>query len=234
MVDEWQVVPVAKIAADLPSAIAMGPFGSRIKTDNFVNCGVPIIRGINLAGGRFYEEDFVFLTEDKADELKSSNAFPGDIIFTHRGTLGQVSIIPKNSKYKRYVVSQSQMKLTCDTSKVEPTYVFYYFRSPKGQYQLLLNTSTTGVPAISRPSTTLKNILISLPPLTEQKAIAHILSSLDDKIELNQQMNRTLEAQARAIFKSWFVDFDPVRANMEGRQPVGIDTTTAELFPDSL
>lgn len=71
------------------------------------------------------------------------------------------------------------------------------------------------------------------PPLPEQKAIAHILGTLDDKIELNQQMNQTLEAMAKAIFKSWFVDFEPVRAKMEGRQPIGIDAATADLFPNS-
>ena len=72
---------------------------------------------------------------------------------------------------------------------------------------------------------------ISLPSLSEQRRIAHILGSLDDKIELNRQMNETLEATARAIFKSWFVDFDPVRAKMEGREPVGMDADTAALFP---
>ena len=72
-----------------------------------------------------------------------------------------------------------------------------------------------------------------LPPPYEQKAIAHILGTLDDKIELNRRMNETLEAMARAIFKSWFVDFDPVRAKAEGRQPEGMDADTAALFPDS-
>ena len=76
-------------------------------------------------------------------------------------------------------------------------------------------------------------IPVKIPPLSEQKAIARILSSLDDKIELNQQMNGTLEAIAQAIFKSWFVDFDPVRAKMDGRQPSGMDAATADLFPDS-
>ena len=70
-----------------------------------------------------------------------------------------------------------------------------------------------------------------MPPSPVQKAIAHILGTLDDKIELNRRMNETLEAMARAIFKSWFVDFDPVRAKMDGRKPVGMDTATAALFP---
>src|ERR1041384_6026332 len=79
----------------------------------------------------------------------------------------------------------------------------------------------------------LAQLAIHLPPLTEQRAIAHILGTLDDKIELNRQMNQTLEAMARAIFKSWFVDFDPVRAKSEGRKPQGMDAATASLFPSS-
>jgi type I restriction enzyme S subunit len=69
-----------------------------------------------------------------------------------------------------------------------------------------------------------------LKPLAEQKAIAAVLGALDDKIELNRRMNATLEAMARALFQSWFVDFDPVRAKLDGRKPVGLDKATAELF----
>ena len=90
--------------------------------------------------------------------------------------------------------------------------------------------SGSAIPSTSRQD--FYFLSVKLPPLSEQKAIAHILSSLDDKIELNRQMNETLEAMARAIFKSWFVDFDPVRAKMEGRQPAGMDAATADLFPD--
>ena len=74
---------------------------------------------------------------------------------------------------------------------------------------------------------------ITLPPLAEQKAIAAVLGALDDKIELNRRMNATLEAMARALFQSWFVDFDPVRAKLDGREPVGLDPDIAALFPDS-
>jgi type I restriction enzyme S subunit len=86
------------------------------------------------------------------------------------------------------------------------------------------------------PSTTRAAVYmldLDVPPLPEQRAIAHILGSLDDKIELNRRMNETLEALSRTLFKSWFVDFDPVRAKMEGRQPAGMDDETAALFPDS-
>jgi len=232
MGSDWPIKSIEEIAAPEPRAFAMGPFGSNIKTDNFVPAGVPVIRGQNLNAERFSDSDFVYLTEEKADELAASNAFPGDLVFTHRGTLGQVGIIPSHAKYARYVVSQSQMKLKCDSSKVDPLFLFYFFRAPQGQYELLSNTSTTGVPAISRPLTTLKSIKVPIPPISDQRAIAHILGSLDDKIELNRKMNETLEAMARAIFKSWFVDFDPVYAKVEGRDP-GLPKEIADLFPDS-
>ncbi|MGV8104142.1 MAG: restriction endonuclease subunit S [Mesotoga sp.] len=228
---EWQTKSIEEIAAPEPRALAMGPFGSNIKTDNFVPEGVPIIRGQNLNAERFNDSGFVYLTEKKADELAASNAFSGDLVFTHRGTLGQVGIIPSHSKYDRYIVSQSQMKLKCDRSKVEPLFIFYFFRAPQGQNELLSNASTTGVPAISRPLTTLKSIRLPIPPLPEQRAIAHILGSLDDKIELNRRMNQTLQAMARAIFKHWFIDFEFPNENGEPYKSSGGETINSPLGP---
>jgi type I restriction enzyme S subunit len=233
MPSDWPTITIDDLKAPSPNAIAMGPFGSRIRRDNFVANGVPVIRGNNLNAERFGDCDFVYLTEEKADELRSANVKQHDIVVTHRGTLGQIGIIPQKSRFRRYVVSQSQMKLTIDPEKADPFFVFYYLRSPYGQHQLLANTSQTGVPAIARPTRALKSVSIPFPPLPEQRAIAHILGTLDDKIELNRRMNQTLEEIARAIFQSWFIDFDPVRAKATGRQPEGMDAETAALFPDA-
>jgi type I restriction enzyme S subunit len=122
--------------------------------------------------------------------------------------------------------------MRCDRSKVLPEFVVLYFKTSEGQHKLLANTAQVGVPSIAQPVTYLRTIEIPLPPLPEQRAIAHILGTLDDKIELNRKMNETLEAMARAIFKSWFIDFDPVRAKAEGRDP-GLPKEIADLFPDS-
>lgn len=223
MTGEWTKVTLEQIKAPIPNAIAMGPFGSRIKTDNFVPSGVPVIRGGNLNASRLLDDEFVYLTEEKADELRASNAQPGDIVITHRGTIGQVGIIPYSARHPRYVVSQSQMKFTVDPKKADPFFIFYFLRSPVGQHQLLANTSQVGVPAIAQPTSSLKAIEVLLPPtVNEQRTIAHILGMLDDKIELNRRMNETLEAIARTIFKSWFVDFDPVRAKASGEPPESI------------
>jgi type I restriction enzyme S subunit len=123
--------------------------------------------------------------------------------------------------------------MRCDRTKAIPEFVVAYFKTPEGQHKLLANTSQVGVPSIAQPVTYLRTIEIPLPPLPEQRAIAHILGALDDKIELNRQMNETLEAMARALFRSWFVDFDPVRAKDEGRDP-GLPREVADLFPDGL
>lgn len=213
--EEWQVKTIDEIKARQPHALAMGPFGSNITSNNFIPSGVPVIRGVNLSTYRFKNSDFVFVSEAKADELRSSNAFAGDIIFTHRGTLGQVGIIPESDVNKRYVVSQSQMKLTCDVTIANPEFVFYYFKSPMGQRQLLMNTSTTGVPAIAQPLTSLRKILVPLPSLQEQSAIAEVLKSLDTKIGLNENLSLALEKVGKAVFKRWFFDFE--FPNKEGK-----------------
>jgi len=123
------------------------------------------------------------------------------------------------------------MKLTVNDSIADPLFIYYVFRSSKQHDYVLQNAIQTGVPHINLGI--LRDILVPLPPINEQRAIAHILGTLDDKIELNRRMNETLEALARALFKSWFVNFDPVRAKMKGLQPTGMDAETAALFPDS-
>lgn len=203
---DWKIIE--EIKADKPNAIAMGPFGSNITRDNFVSQGVPVIRGTNLIDNKFNEQNFVFLTEEKADQLKSSNAFPEDIVLTHRGTLGQVAIIPKDSKFKRYVVSQSQMKVSCDPEKALPLYVYYFLCSYEGQTLLLSHTSTTGVPALARPLTALKSIKIPIPSPEEQKRIVDILENLDQKLGSIKKQNALLEKTIQTIFKSWFIDFE--------------------------
>ena len=226
----WHTATIEEIA----EKVAMGPFGSSIKVETFVPEGVPIISGQHLHSSRVDDgPDFNFISHEHAQRLANANVMRGDIILTHRGTIGQVAYIPEHSQFDRYVVSQSQFYIRCNKSKAVPEFVVMYFRSPEGQHQLLANTSQVGVPSIAQPVTYLRTIEIPLPPFSEQRAIAHILGTLDDKIELNRRMNETLEEMARALFKSWFVDFDPVRAKMEGRH-TGLPPDVDVLFPDRL
>ena len=194
---------------DICIRIAMGPFGSNIKVDNFVPSGVPVLNGSNLIGFKLKEDSFNYVTESKADELKNSLAYKGDIVVTHRGTLGQIIYIPSESKYDKYVISQSQFLLRVNPDKADSRFITYFFHSAYGQYLLLSNASQVGVPALARPTSTFKSLEIPLPPLPIQKKIADFLCLVDEKIDINTQINQNLEAQAQAIFKSWFVDFEP-------------------------
>ena len=102
------------------------------------------------------------------------------------------------------------------------------------RWQDFINSSKTGSAQAGANAKVLGLFPLTLPPLAEQKAIAAVLGALDDKIELNRRMNATLEAMARALFQSWFVDFDPVRAKLDGRPPAALDPATAALFPEHL
>jgi len=229
MSSEWRTVTVEQIAASGSSSISIGPFGSRMKSDCYVDSGVPVVRGNNISGGKHPEGEFVFITEAKAAELKSSEVTGGDLVFPHRGAIGRVALI---SEGERMILSSSLMKLTPNKEICHPSFLLYFFRSSKGVHELLKNASTVGTPGIGQPLSSLKRIPVDIPPLQGQKAIAHILGTLDDKIELNRKTNETLEAMAMALFKSWFVDFDPVRAKAEGR-PTGLPAEISDLFPDS-
>lgn len=209
--------------ADLIDEIAMGPFGSNIKVSCFVDSGVPVLNGSNLEGFSLSEKAFRFVTKEKADSLNKANAHRGDIVITHRGTLGQIAFIPQDSRYDRYVISQSQFRVRCN-DKVLPEYLVYYFHTPIGQHKLLSNASQVGVPALARPSSTFQQIEVVLPELSIQKRVVEIISTIQKKIANNQELNDNLMQQAVAIFKSWFVEYSP----FDGIEPKEWETVNLE------
>lgn len=193
--------------ADLIDEIAMGPFGSNIKVSCFVDSGVPVLNGSNLEGFSLSEKTFRYVTREKADSLNKANAHRGDIVITHRGTLGQIAFIPQDSKYDRYVISQSQFRVRCN-DKVLPEYLVYYFHTPIGQHKLLSNASQVGVPALARPSSTFQQIEVVLPELSIQKRVVEIISTIQKKIANNQELNDNLYEMVNAYYTSLFKEND--------------------------
>jgi len=229
MADVWAEVTVEDLAADGPNAMATGPFGSAIGSRFFESDGVPVVRGSNLStdvGTRLVSDDFAYLSADKASEFHRSIARRNDLVFTCWGTIGQVGFIDKNSPYDEYVISNKQMKLTPNAAKFDPLYLYYLFSSPQVLAQLQRTAIGSSVPGFNLGQ--LRQVKLRVPPLRTQREIAATLGAIDDKIELNRQMNRTLEEIARAIFKSWFVDFDPVRGTAE------VPDDIRQLFPNRL
>lgn len=188
---------------ELIDEISMGPFGSNIKVECFVDSGIPVLNGSNLTGFALNDDSFRFVTEEKADSLGKANAYRGDVVITHRGTLGQIVFIPENSKYSRYVISQSQFRVKCN-EKILPQYLVYYFHTKIGQYKLLSNASQVGVPALARASTTFQTIEIDIPEIQVQKKIVDLLETIREKIELNNKINYNLEQQAITLFRKYY------------------------------
>ena len=193
--------------ADLIDEIAMGPFGSNIKVDCFVDKGIPVLNGSNLEGFELSEKSFRYVTEEKADSLKKANAYKGDVVITHRGTLGQIVYIPQTAQRDRYVISQSQFRVKCN-KKVLPEYFVYYFHTPIGQHKLLSNASQVGVPALARPSSTFQKIEIEIPDLETQRKVVKLIGSLQTRIKTNAEINDNLQQQAELLYHERFETVD--------------------------
>jgi type I restriction enzyme S subunit len=199
----WEKIKIDELKSEKKYSLVGGPFGSDLTGKHYVEFGVPVIRGTNLPFNKnFSSEDFVYVSEEKANKLLSNTAYPGDIIFTQRGTLGQVGIVPFD-KFDRYIVSQSQMKLTIDNSKAVPLFIYYYFKTKECLTRIDNLALSSGVPHINLGI--LKNFKVPYPPLPIQQKIASILSSYDELIENNKKRIKLLETMAEEIYREWFV-----------------------------
>jgi type I restriction enzyme S subunit len=177
--------------------------------------GIPVIRGNNLSLSydKFYDEGFVFVTEEKADEL-NCYAVKQDLVFTAAGTIGQVGIIPDNTQYSKYVISNKQLRARIDENIVDVLYAYYWFSSPWIQKNLIDNNKGSTVPLISLNE--LKNLPITYPELLEaQRKIAQSIEIISSKIQLNNHIIAELESMAKTIYDYWFVQFD--FPNAEGK-----------------
>ena len=202
----WNVCNVDKIKASNKKSIISGPFGSNISAKYFVEYGIPVIRGNNLSLSlteKFKDDKFVFITEKKANELNTW-AELNDIIFTAVGTIGQVGIISNNQKFEKYIISNKQLRLTVDKNIILPLFAYYWFASPLMVDIIKQRNTGSSVPLINL--SVLKSLNIPVPPLPEQRAIASVLSSLDDKIDLLHRQNKTLEQMAETLYESWIFE----------------------------
>ena len=181
----------------------------------FVEDGVPVIRGSNLSADINVrlndDEKNSFRFRSKAREFSRSVARKGDLIFTCWGTINQVGFLDGSSRWDEYIISNKQMKLTVDPEIADPRYIYYLFSGPVKQQEILANGIGAAVPGFNLGQ--LRQHSFRLPPLPLQILIADHIEGFDFRAKLNRQTNQTLENMAQALFKSWFVDFDPVIDN---------------------
>ncbi len=225
--DHWALTTLGDICKGAGGSIQTGPFGSQLHASDYVTVGIPSIMPVNIGDNRLIEEGIARITEADAERLSKHRVKAGDIIYSRRGDLERRALVRGHEE--GWLCGTGCLKVRFGEGAVDPRYASYYLGHPSVRQWILRHAVGATMPNLN--TAIMEAIPFALPPLLEQKAIAHILGTLDDKIELNRRMNETLEAMARAIFKSWFVDFDPVRAKMDGRQPTGMDAKTAALFP---
>jgi type I restriction enzyme S subunit len=205
-------------------ALAEWVNGLAFRDIQFSPSGRPVIKIAEIKGGISGQTSF---TDQVFDD--SVHVLPGDLLFAWSGQ-PETSIDVSWWRGPEGWLNQHIFRVT-PSQEVDRTFFYYLLRYLRPNFVgIARNKQTTGLGHVTRRD--LESIEAAFPSLPEQRAIAHILGTLDDKIELNRRTNETLEAIARALFKSWFVDFDPVRAKSEGRDP-GIPPHLADLFPDS-
>ena len=199
-------------------------------TPVWTDTGVIVLRNQNIRNGRLDLSEPSY-TDERHYAERTRRAAPrsDDLVITREAPMGEVCMVPAGL---RCCLGQRMVLLRPDPAKTVPRYLLYALQSKTVRHEIGVSEGT-GSTVSNLRIPLLEALPIPSRRLPEQRAIAHILGTLDDKIELNRRMNETLEAMARALFKSWFVDFDPVRAKMAGRD-TGLPQVLADLFPDRL
>jgi type I restriction enzyme S subunit len=197
--------------------------------ESYVSKGIALIRSQNVYNNFFDKTGLAFLTDTQAQQLNNVEVKLEDILLNITGdSVARVCQVPPSVLPAR--VNQHVSIIRPKQEIINSRYLTYFLSSPEMQSHML-TLASSGATRNALTKGMIENFQIPAPSIHEQRAIAHILGTLDDKIELNRRMNETLEAMARALFKSWFVDFDPVKAKAEGRD-TGLPKEIADLFPD--
>ncbi len=191
----------------------------------YIDHGIPFLRSLNVDRFKINSSDIRYISRDFHSRISKSRLQPGDVVIVRTGKPGTCAVIPEELLESNC----SDLVIVRCGSEIFNRFLCYYVNSAATNH---IAAHLVGAVQQHFNVASAKTMEIPLPPIQEQKSIAHILSTLDDKIELNRKTNETLEAMAKALFKSWFVDFDPVRAKAEGR-PTGLPAEISDLFPDS-
>jgi len=232
MAGEWRAATVSELQREGILLVEDGNHGEyRPRPDEFVDDGPAFIRAADIDDGRVFFESASKINERARQRITKGIGAPGDVLLSHKGTVGKVALVPENAP--PFVCSpQTTFWRTVDPGSLDRRYLYAFMRSSGFHAQLATRAGETDMaPYVSLTSQ--RGLSLTLPPINTQRAIARILGTLDDKIALNRLTNETLEAAARALFKSWFVDFAPVRAKAKGGDP-GLPKRVGDLFADSL
>jgi type I restriction enzyme, S subunit len=231
MSSEWPRRTVAELQALGHLLVEDGNHGeNRPRSGEFASTGVSFIRAADMADGRVLFDSAERINSVARARIRKGVGKPGDVLLSHKGTVGKVAFVP--TMCPEYVCSpQTTFWRVLDHDVIDSRYLFAYLQSRDFKNQLASRKGETDM-ADYVSLTSQRQLSLPLPELSTQRAIGQYSSKLADRIVLLRETNATLESIAQSLFKSWFVDFDPVRAKSEGRAPDGMDESIAALFPD--
>lgn len=230
MSSEWIHTTLGEICHSQGGSIQTGPFGSQLHTSDYTECGTPVVMPTNIGHHGISDAGIARIGRDDVERLSQHRLEIGDIVFSRRGDVTKSALVTANEV--GWLCGTGCLKVRTGIPKIASAkFLSYYLQLPETKDWLIRHAVGATMPNLN--TGILSAVPITLPPLAIQAQISYFLSALDNRITLCTETNKTLEAIAQALFKSWFVDFDPVRAKMEGRQPEGMDEATAALFPDS-
>jgi type I restriction enzyme, S subunit len=216
--DGWERTTLGDICAKGGGFIQTGPFGSQLHASDYVPVGVPSIMPVNIGENRIVTDGIMRIPESDAARLGRHRVRPGDIIYSRRGDVERRALI--RQEQTGWLCGTGCLLVRFGSAAIDPLYASYYLGHQAVRAWIVRHAVGITMPNLN--TGIMEAIPFVLPPLPDQRRIAHILGTLDDKIDLNRRMNQTLEAMARALFKSWFIDFDPVHENTKtpGKHPL--------------
>jgi len=216
---DWPEVLLQDVAEEVTVGF-VGPM-----TAEYVDVGIPFLRSQNVDAFNINTVDLKFINKAFHAKISKSRLRPGDVVIVRTGKPGTAAVVPEWLPD----ANCADLVIVRPGGRLNPRFLAYFVNSVAKHH---VYAHVVGAVQQHFNVGSAKEIVIPLPSMAEQEAIVRVLGVLDDKIELNRRMNQTLESLARAIFKSWFVDFDPVVAKAAGKKPLGMSAQTADLFPD--
>ena len=209
--------------------VQTGPFGSQLHAADYVPEGIPSIMPKNIGENRVIEEDIARITSDDAERLARYRVRTGDIVYSRRGDVERRALI--RDREDGWLCGTGCLRVRfVPNGGVDPVYASYYLAHPRVREWISWHAHGATMPNLN--TAILSSLPFLVPPIDDQRSVARLLGTFDGKIDANRRMNRTLDDIARATFKSWFVDLEPVRAKIDGRQ-TGLPPHLDALFPES-
>ncbi|MGL4831426.1 MAG: restriction endonuclease subunit S [Propionibacteriaceae bacterium] len=232
MSSDWEPTTLGSVCDRQGGSIQTGPFGSQLHASDYVEQGIPVVMPANIGSdGGISEDGIARITQFDADRLQQHKLQVGDVVFSRRGDVTRNALIEAHQAGWLCGTGCLKVRLGSQT-QASAKFISYCLRLPETKDWLVRHAVGATMPNLN--TSILSAVPILLPELTVQQSIANILGCLDERIDLLRETNATLEAIAQALFKSWFVDFEPVHARARGEQPAGLAPEVAALFPDSL